>query len=97
MLNKETNLRNINGSVYDIELKEKINSIKLDIQPISLTYTYNNGYKIPLTHKIFCDKNDITIRDYFVVNNTFYKVIKIYEYDSFLETHCYKCNVIRGA
>lgn len=95
MISKDgTILRNKTGIILNENL-EQIDTLKVDIQPYTSTFSYDTNYIITLTHKIFCSVNDnINLLSYIKVDDDVYKVITINKWDEHLTLSCYKCEVI---
>jgi len=68
-----------------------IKSIDADIQPFSKSITFEDGYQIDITSRLFCDIDDsITEESYVGFANEKYKVMETKKWDDYMEVYLYK-------
>ena len=68
-----------------------IKSINADVQPFLKSITFEDGYQIDITSRLFCDIDDsITEENYVEFANEKYKVMEIKKWDDYLEVYLYK-------
>ena len=63
-----------------------------DVQPFSKSVSFEDGFIIDITKRIFCDAGSfINIDSYVIISNEIYKVMEIKKWDSYIEAYLYKC------
>ena len=63
-------------------------SIYADIQPFAESISFEDGFQIEISKRMFCDiDSTITEDSYVEINNQKYKVMKIKKWDDYLEVH----------
>ncbi|SFG92401.1 hypothetical protein SAMN05660649_03144 [Desulfotomaculum arcticum] len=68
-----------------------VKSIYADIQPFSKSITFEDGFQIDVTSRVFCDVDDSITKDsYLEIENLKYKVMEIKKWDDYLEVYLYK-------
>ncbi len=68
-----------------------VKSIYGDIQPFAKSITFEDGFQIDVTSRVFCDVDDPISKDsYLEIENKKYKVMEIKEWDDYLEVYLYK-------
>lgn len=73
------------------ELTSYVKSIYGDIQPFSKSITFEDGFQIDITSRIFCDVDESITKDsYLEIENQKYKVMEIKKWDDYLEVYLYK-------
>lgn len=86
--------RNTKMNILNMGL-QTVGTTMCDIQPYINTYHYDNGYKIELSHKIFCDRTpDIDEYSYLEYDGVKYKIIKFLTFSDYMLCYCYECEVI---
>jgi len=68
-----------------------IKSIYADFQPYTKNLSFEDGFQIDITNRLFCDTDSsIDKNSYIEVNNKKYKVIELKEWDDYIEVYLYK-------
>lgn len=66
-------------------------SIDVDFQPYSKTVTFEDGYQIEITNRLFCDcDSTIDENSYVEIVGIKYKIIEIKKWDEYFEIYLYK-------
>lgn len=74
------------------DLASYIKSIYADIQPFSKELSFEDGFQIDISNRMFCDIDSSIIKSsYLEINYEKYKVMEIKKWDDYLELHLYKC------
>lgn len=72
-------------------LDAPIKTIDADVQPYNKNITFEDGYQIDITKRLFCDIDESIPEDSYVeFDNDKYKVMEIKKWDNYLEVSLYK-------
>lgn len=75
----------------DNNFSSYLSVINADVQPYSKSITYEDGFQIDITKRMFCDRDaSITQESYLEIENKKYKVMEIKEWDDYLEVYLYE-------
>ncbi|GAB6180357.1 hypothetical protein JCM14036_16760 [Desulfotomaculum defluvii] len=68
-----------------------LNVINADVQPYSKSITFEDGFQIDITKRMFCDRDaSVTQESYLEIENKKFKVMEIKEWDDYLEVYLYE-------
>lgn len=68
-----------------------VKSIYADVQPFSKSITFEDGFQIDVTSRVFCDVDNLITKDsYLEIKSLKYKVMEIKKWDDYLEVYLYK-------
>jgi hypothetical protein len=74
------------------DLASYTKSIYTDIQPFTKEVSFEDGFQIDISNRMFCDiDSSITKESYVEIKDQKYKVMAIKKWDDYLEIHLYKC------
>ncbi len=72
-------------------LASYIKSLYADFQPYSKSISFDDGFQIDISNRIFCDPDSlIDIDCYIEVENELYKIMDLTKWDDYYEVHLYK-------
>ena len=72
--------------------KVQVKTITGEVQPYLKTFTFEDGYSIDMTKRLFCDLNTyIKLDSYIEIENEVHKVIHIKKWSDYLEVWLYEC------
>ncbi len=73
------------------EFASYVKSIYADVQPFSKSITFEDGFQIDVTSRVFCDNDESITKDsYLEIENEKYKVMEIKKWDDYLAVYLYK-------
>jgi hypothetical protein len=63
-----------------------------DVQPFSKSMTFEDGFEINITKRLFVDiGSSINLTSYLIIGGEKYKVLDIKKWDSYIEVFLYRC------
>lgn len=83
------------SSILIVESPDSTSSIKElkgDLQPFRQTVSFEDGFYIDVTHRLFCnDAKEMTLDRYVQINEDFFKIVFIERWSDYLEVWLYQC------
>lgn len=72
--------------------KQKVASLTAEVQPYLRTFTFEDGYSIDMTKRLFCDRvSSIKMDSYIEIEQELHKVIHMKKWSDYLEVWLYEC------
>jgi hypothetical protein len=69
-----------------------IKTILADVQPHSKNVSFEDGYSLEVTHRVFCEKDDqLNLARYVRIEGQIYIVLDLKEWSEYVELFLYRC------
>lgn len=76
----------------NLEENSAIKTIPGDVQPYTKSLSFEDGYEIPITQRVFCEADAaIHLNRYFLIHQRMFKVMEMKEWSDYLEIFLYEC------